>query len=190
LVVITHMHLDHAGNINFFPDIYFHPADTVLMSRVKPYPGKAHYVKDGDVFDLGGKLIEVRHMPAHTPGSIVLVDKQDGDCFTGDAFGSGQVWLQLCPYSNMETYINSCTKMLQLMNDGIERIYCGHYPYSNGALSKEYIVKMKELATDLNNGSAKDCQPYNIKVSISCPNPMLYSKDNIGIVYDPEHIKF
>ncbi|MDP2336647.1 MAG: hypothetical protein Q8N05_09390 [Bacteroidota bacterium] len=66
----------------------FHAADTVLMSRVKPYQGKIHFVSDGDQFDLGGKVIEVRHMPAHTPGSIVLPDRQAESCYSGDAFGS------------------------------------------------------------------------------------------------------
>jgi len=64
-VVITHAHDDHAGNIRYFKEIYIHPADTVLLD--KSYKGIIHFVKDGDVFDLGGKKIEVSHMPAHTP---------------------------------------------------------------------------------------------------------------------------
>jgi len=65
-VVITHAHGDHDGNIGYFKEIYLHPADTVLLG--KSYKGKVHFVKDGDVFDLGEKKIEISHMPAHTPG--------------------------------------------------------------------------------------------------------------------------
>ena len=126
-VVITHAHHDHAGNIGFFNEIYLHPADTVLLQ--KNYQGKVNFVEDGYVFDLGGKKIEVRHMPAHTPGSIVLIDKETGSCYTGDAFGSGQVWLQLRPYAPMSTYIASCDRMIKLMEEGISELYCGHYFY-------------------------------------------------------------
>lgn len=61
-----------------------HPADTVLLSR--SYKGKVNFVKDGDIFDLGGTQIEVSHMPTHTPGSIVLLDRKAGICYSGDAF--------------------------------------------------------------------------------------------------------
>lgn len=186
-VVITHAHRDHAGNIKYFGAIYMHPADTVLLDT--GYHGKINFVKDGDVFDLGDKVIEVKHMPGHTPGSIVLVDRQDKCCFTGDAFGFGLVWLQLRPYSTMQTYINSCTRMENLMDNGIEKLYCGHYPYLKRALYKDYIVKMIELATSIDNGTVKDPKPYSIKVSISCDNPMVAWNDDVGIVYDPEHIK-
>jgi len=82
-VVITHAHGDHAGNIRFFKEIYIHPADTVLLD--KTYKGKVHFVNDGYVFDLGGKKIEVSHMPAHTPGSIVLLDRKAGSCYSSPA---------------------------------------------------------------------------------------------------------
>ena len=42
-------------------------------------------VWDGDSFDLGGKCVEVVHVGGHTPGEIVLVDRADRICFTGDA---------------------------------------------------------------------------------------------------------
>ena len=187
-MVITHAHGDHAGNIRFFPEIYLHPADTVLLD--KSYKGKIHFVKDGDVFDLGGKKIEVSHMPAHTPGSIVLLDKQAGICYSGDAFGSGQVWLQLRPYAPMQTYVNSCKKMEKLMDEGITKIYCGHYPYVKKAYNKQYITEMRELAEKLINGTAPEAKPHPQKVSIGCENPMMVTLGEATIVYDPEHIKF
>jgi len=38
IVMITHAHSDHAGNIRFFKEIWMHAADTVLMN--KSYKGK------------------------------------------------------------------------------------------------------------------------------------------------------
>lgn len=189
LVVVTHLHTDHAGNMNQFSDVYFHPADTVLLSHVKPYKGKIHLVSDGQVFDLGGRKIEVSHMPAHTPGSIVLLDRQSGNCFSGDAFGSGQVWLQLKPYSPMSTYISSLKKMETLMDKGITKVYCGHYPYVKKAYDKSYIVAMRELAQSLENGTAPASVPFGQKVSIGCDHPMIATRGVASIVYDPEHLK-
>ncbi|MFY9152055.1 MAG: MBL fold metallo-hydrolase [Prolixibacteraceae bacterium] len=188
-VVITHMHMDHAGNMDFFPEVYFHAADTVLMSRINPYKGKIHFVSEGDQFDLGGKVIEVSDMPAHTPGSIVLLDKKAGTCYSGDAFGSGQVWLQLKPFSNMQTYVNSCRKMEELMDAGITKIYCGHYPYVKKAYDKGYITEMRQLAEVLIAGNAPEATPHPQKVSIACDHPMMVTLGAATIVYDPEHIK-
>jgi glyoxylase-like metal-dependent hydrolase (beta-lactamase superfamily II) len=186
-VLITHAHGDHAGNIQYFPEIYLHPADTVLLN--KSYKGVIHFVKDGQVFDLGDKKIEVAHMPAHTPGSIVLLDKKAGSCYSGDAFGSGQVWLQLRPFATMKTYINSCKKMEKLMAEGITKIYCGHYPHVKKALTLDYLLSMSKLAESLDNGTDKSAIPFTTKVSIGCDNPMIATNGPARIVYDPEHIK-
>jgi len=186
-VVITHAHGDHDGNIRFFNEIFMHPADTVLLT--KSYKGKIQFVKNGDVFDLGGKKIEVIHMPAHTPGSIVLLDKQAGSCYSGDAFGSGQVWLQLRPYAPMATYINSCKKMENLMDLGITKVYCGHYPYVKKAYNKQYITEMRILAEALVSGTAPEAKPHPQKVSIGSENPMIVTKGDATIVFDPQHLK-
>lgn len=186
-VVLTHTHWDHAGNIRFFPEVYLHPADTVLLA--KGYTGILHFVKDGDIFDLGGRKVEVKHTPAHTPGSIVLLDKKTRSCFTGDAFGSGQVWLQLKPFSPMSLYIKSCNKMLGLMDKGIDSLYNGHYPYQKEAMDKNYVIAMRNLALTIENGTVKNTEPFPRKVSIGCDNPMIATEGKVAIVYDPEHIK-
>ena len=171
IVVITHMHGDHAGNMNQFDEIYMHAADTVLFEKDNLFKGKIHYVVDGQAINLGGKMLDISYMPAHTPGSIVVLDRIAGNCYSGDAFGSGQVWLQLKPYSPMKMYINSCKKMERLMDEGITKVYCGHYPYVKKAYDKQYITEMRTLAEELVNGTAPEAKPHPQKVSIGCDNP-------------------
>ena len=185
MVVITHAHGDHAGNINYFPEIWMHPADTVILK--KGYTGKIHFVKDGDIFDLGGTQIEVSHMPGHTPGSIVLLDRKAGNCYSGDAFGSNHVWLQLKPLSPMQTYINSCIKMEKLMDSGITKIYCGHYYFVKKPFDKSYITAMRQLAEALINGTAPEAKPYSPRVG--CANPMFVTNGPATIVFDPDYLK-
>jgi len=189
-VILTHLHGDHAGNLDPFADIYYHAADTLLLSMLKPYKGNTHFVKDGDIFDLGDKKIEVKHMPAHTPGSIVLIDRATGTCFSGDAFGSGQVWLQLWPFSTMETYIQSCKKMEQLMNEGISKIYCGHYTYIKKALDIEYIKNMRSLAEAVKNGTSPTPLVFQTRIpGIGGPGPMIVTANGVAIVYEPSHVR-
>jgi hydroxyacylglutathione hydrolase len=188
-VVITHAHHDHAGNIGFFDEIYLHPGDSSLLQ--KTYRGKLHYIEDGYEFDLGGKTIEVLHMPGHTPGSIVLVDTATHSCYSGDAFGSGQVWLQLRPFAPMSTYIASCDRMIKIMKDeGVSKLYCGHYPYIKKALGIDYLIAMRDLAVSIKEGTVMNPQPYSIKVSIGCENPFIATSGDVSIVYDPEHVNF
>src|SRR5450759_1311653 len=184
-VVITHLPSDHDGNIKFFKEIWMHPADTVLLNR--SYKGKVNCGKDGDIFDLGGTQIEVSHMPAHTPGSIVLLDRKAGICYSGDAFGSNHVWLQLKPLSPIQTYVNSCLKMEKLMDSGITKIYCGHYPYMKKPYDKSYITTMRQLAEALVNGTAPEAQPYPTKAG--CANPMSVTSGPATIVFDPDNLK-
>jgi hydroxyacylglutathione hydrolase len=186
-VVLTHAHGDHAGNIKYFKDIYLHPADTILMD--KSYKGNLHFVKDGQKFDLGSRIIEVSHMPGHTPGSIVLLDRKAGVCYSGDAFGSGQVWLQVPPVMPVRIYISSLKKMEKLMDDGILRIYCGHYPYIKTYFKKEYIVSMLELAEELDSGTVPDAKPYPTKLTVGTQNPMIVTKGQASIVFDPDRLK-
>ncbi|MCW0482074.1 MBL fold metallo-hydrolase [Gaoshiqia sediminis] len=188
-VVVTHLHPDHAGNVRFFDEIHYHPADTLLLGRKGvSYGGKVNFVADGQKIDLGETVLEVRLMPGHTPGSIVLLDWKTGNCYSGDAFGSGQVWMQLQPHVSMATYAESCRKMEALMENGISGIYCGHYPYVKKAFDKAYITDMRILAGELSKGVAPEAKPYSVKVPIGAQNPMITTNGSASIVFDPENI--
>ncbi len=188
VVVLTHAHGDHAGNIHFFDEVWLHPADTVLLR--KDYKGKVHFMKEGHIFDLGGTRIEVVHAPGHTPGSVLFLDWDKGNCYSGDAIGSGGVWLHLKPSSPMKIYINTCTRIEALMDRGISKIYCGHYPYVKRAFGKPYVSAMRQLAETIDNGTVKDIRPSKFKIpGFSGDNPMEASQGDVTIVYDPAFIK-
>ena len=189
-VVITHLHPDHAGCINYFPSVWMHPADTVMLSEYD-YPGQLLFCEDGHRFDLGGRTVEVMHCQGHTPGSIVLFDRESGDCFTGDAFGSGSVWMQLEPHISMTEYVLTCARFEKAMTEGAcKRLWVGHYPYIKRPFDKEYITRMKNLAGRLAIGDTFGAQPYNLPKSIHSPGNPYVITDNAGvsIVYNADKI--
>ncbi len=190
-VLMTHMHGDHAGNAGQFDEIWHHPADTALTARMRPYAGKVHFIAEGDIFDLGGTQLEVLHTPAHTPGSVCFLDRAAGIIYSGDAVGSNDVWLQLQPSAPIATYIVTCEKILAEVDNGLDKIYCGHYVYiDGGVLNREYVQTMKELALTLEDGTGLAVAvPYDNASYRGTQNPPLVaSKNGANIVFYPEFL--
>jgi hypothetical protein len=79
--------------------------------------------------------------------------------------------------------------MEKLMDEGITKVYCGHYPYVKKAYNKQYITEMRTLAEELVNGTAPKATPHPQKVSIGSDHPMMVTLGEATIVFDPEHIK-
>lgn len=116
-VVVTHIHLDHAGGVGalarIFPGatIWVHergathladPAKLVasatriygtetmrsLFGPVEPVPAqRIRSVADGDLLTFGDRALDVLHTPGHAPHQVALVDSLTGAVFTGDALG-------------------------------------------------------------------------------------------------------
>ena len=87
MLVATHVHPDHTGSaIDYFPEIYINPADTVIIPLMMPdYKGVVKYLKDCEIIDLGKRKLEVVFTPGHTPGSVTFIDKKAGYGFSGVA---------------------------------------------------------------------------------------------------------
>jgi glyoxylase-like metal-dependent hydrolase (beta-lactamase superfamily II) len=189
-VVVTHNHPDHAGNIRYFDTVYMHPADTVIRMGIE-FKGTYKWLKDGDVFDLGDRKLEALLMSGHTPGSVVLFDKNIHACYASDAFGTGQVWLQLLPHVPMTTYYKSCLRMEKVMREQqTTKIYCGHYPFIKRTLGLDYMIEMRDLAKRLSEGDTSGSRPYQMpfKSNFACDKPAVVTNGSATIVYDSEHI--
>lgn len=137
ICVNTHGHGDHMGGNWSFDKAYMHPADLPLAEETINYPELKNAleqfglgfppfepVEDGQVFDLGGLVIEAIHFPGHTPGEIVLLDRQDRILFSGDGILE-HLWLQLEESLPVETQIASMEKLLPL-RDQFDTILHGH----------------------------------------------------------------
>ena len=66
------------------------------MSRyaIAPAP-PTRLVEDGDRIDLGGRALEILHMPGHSPGLLCLLDAETGALFSSDALYDGPMFFDL-----------------------------------------------------------------------------------------------
>lgn len=116
-IVVTHIHLDHAGGVGTLCERYpratvwvheagaRHLADPTrllasatriygegrmgsLFGPVAPVPAqRIRSVGDGDVIELGGRSLSSAATPGHAKHQVALVDSATGAVFTGDALG-------------------------------------------------------------------------------------------------------
>ena len=153
-LVATHVHPDHTGSaIDYFPEIWINAADMVGVPEFMPdYKGKINYLEDGQVFDLGGRRIEVIFTPGHTPGSASFFE-MDGRKwgYSGDAFGSGNLLLT----TNFSTLLATTTRIEMYMRRfGIEKMYPGHYMGSNPE-TLQRISDLKLMSAEMFEGKRK-----------------------------------
>ena len=121
LLFITHAHSDHIYHMDEFDEVYmnhreFELSDSFLQLMMEDKQLNLRQTKDvrtGTVIDLGGKTLEVLEVPGHTPGSIVIWEKEGDHLFVGDAIGSGNdVWMQWPSALPLDQYYPSLLRLL------------------------------------------------------------------------------
>jgi len=130
-VVITHSDGDHVGGNKYFSEIYMHPSDFDRYYEKPENTVNLLPVWEGDVFDLGTRKFEVIHIPGHTPGSIVLFDRENREMICGDTFQYGSIFM-FGGGRSFAAFEASVNKILKLKG-GIDKLYPGHdkYPVPN-----------------------------------------------------------
>ena len=149
--VPTHIHWDHIGGLYHFSEFCVHkdeaewingkfplPAEIVRNELVKgstlPYDfdadsyavfqGKPTFLlNDGDIIDLGGRIVSVLHTPGHSPGHICLWEEEKSYLFTGDLAYKGTLFANY-PSTDPKAYLNSLKKVTEL---SAGRIFPAHH---------------------------------------------------------------
>jgi len=187
VLLVTHTHGDHIGAMNQFDELYVNEKENLSQIQ-RNYKGEVHYVKDGDVFKLGGKSIQALEILGHTAGGMVYCDYDSGNCYSGDCFGSGQVWLQFNTFDNpISVYLSEINKMLGYMaKRHITHIYTGHFGQEEGMYGINYIQDMGTLARMMLDGNFES--EHHNRSAESSPVRMT-SLRRATIVYHPDRVR-
>lgn len=183
MLVATHVHPDHTGSaIDYFPELYLNPADTVNIPRMMPdYPGEVKYLNDGEILDLGGRQLEVFFTPGHTPGSTTFVDKKAGYGFSGDSFGSGNLLLT----TDFTTLLATCEKTSTMMESSrVDLLYPGHY-FGTNAETLQRVNDMITLSQDVLSGKEKGEENTRAMLGLN----LVISKYGVRINYNEKALQ-
>ena len=144
-IVLTHGHLDHAGGAAELHQLLGAPVegpdqrDGFLLESLEQEGRRwnfetrpvtpSRFLMEGDVLALGVHRFDILHVPGHTPGHIVLVERNARFAQVGDTLFAGSVGRTDFPYSDGVALITGIrTKLLPLGDD--VRFICGHGPAS------------------------------------------------------------
>ena len=140
-LVLSHGHYDHCYYLEQFPEVWLHPKDEFLiregmfgMPPVSPCP-ILHYWNNGDMIELGNHSVEVIHIPGHTPGSILLLDKRYRILFSGDTCARRLLY----GLHGVVPFESFCTSLKELQKKEFDIIYSAH---DRCGIPKEYLNYM------------------------------------------------
>jgi len=140
----THAHFDHIGGaaaiadaLNPLPLVALHPADHVLWRAggggkmfgipIDPGPEPSIDFVHGQTLRLGSNTFEVRHVPGHTPGHVLLYCPGAKVCFCGDLIFASGVGRTDFPGGSWEQLVASIRQQVYSLPDET-RLLSGHGP--------------------------------------------------------------
>lgn len=146
-ILLTHGHVDHTGGAGVLATstgalTYVHPDDDFLtlhpteqvrrmFGMVPPgsyeVPERIEYLDHGQMLDLAGISLEVRHTPGHTPGHCCFYSKEEGVLFSGDQLFAGSVGRTDLPGGSWEQLVASMAEQVMTLGDDVD-VLPGHGP--------------------------------------------------------------
>ncbi len=143
-LINTHLHIDHAVGDIFVSRTYSvpleaHQADLPLMDRIRQQAEMfgikervnvcevEKLLKEGDTIAIGRGKLEVMHVPGHSPGSIVLYNREDGVLYAGDVLFAGSVGRTDLLGGSHSQLIRGIKEKLMTLPDNTT-VYPGHGP--------------------------------------------------------------
>lgn len=174
-VVNTHTDHDHTGCNKEFDSLYMHPAEMDHYKNALPEGCRMEDVLplwEGDVIDLGCWKFEVVLTPGHTPGSIMLLERDKRMLISGDTIQDGDIFM-FGTGRNIRAFQNSLIKMTN-MSDAFDTIWPSHGSYP---LKPDIIPGILQGTQDMLAGKLLEQEP---------PRPMPCKKyvcDVAGFLY-------
>ncbi|TLX75333.1 MBL fold metallo-hydrolase [Labilibacter sediminis] len=140
----THLHLDHVFGNRFVSEHFklgaiAHKGDEFWLEQTVPYaaqmgmqleqnpPALEGYLEDNQEIEFGGSVIQVLHIPGHSPGGVALYCPNEGFAIVGDVLFRESIGRTDLPGGDFDTLISGIkTKLLSLPDETV--VYSGHGP--------------------------------------------------------------
>jgi glyoxylase-like metal-dependent hydrolase (beta-lactamase superfamily II) len=215
--LVTHCDPDHAGASALFDNIFMSSLDDELMPLMLPFKkrvrdiclaagNKAFFVKiflymhmtraehftyqdinDGDVFDLGGTVLEAFALPGHTKGSMCFVNRKGRYAITSDSIiirGMAVVGSRRCAPLNKYR-----AALARFVESGFAdyTIYTGH---SRDPVDKGSITELIAACDEILSGKTQDDKPYQpLFADKDKPEgTLLHKRGQVGVQYLPDNL--
>lgn len=88
------------------------------------------FIAEGDVIPVGDFSLEVLHLPGHSPGSVVFVERSGKKLLTGDVLFKGSIGRSDLPGGDFDLLISGIRRKLLNFADDFQ-VYPGHGPSTN-----------------------------------------------------------
>lgn len=170
ITVATHIHWDHIGGHKYFPDFYAHEYELNWLSGEFPlsmeqikgmvvdrcdlpegydinkyefFQGKPTKVlKGNEVFDIGGRFVQIVHTPGHSPGHMCFLEKERGYLFTGDLVYKDTLFAYY-PSTDPVAYLYSIERVSVLP---VKQVFPAHHTLN---IKPEILVRMRDAFRQL-----------------------------------------
>ncbi|HBS35920.1 MAG TPA: MBL fold metallo-hydrolase [Parvularcula sp.] len=143
---LTHGHLDHAGAAEELkrrtgaPIEGPHKEEVFWLTQIRESWRKFgiedgedctpdRWLDDGDVLELDGLTFDVVYTPGHTPGHVVIFNREARIAFVGDVLFAGSIGRTDFPRGDHQALIRSITEKLWPLGEDM-RFLPGHGPMS------------------------------------------------------------
>jgi len=142
-ILLTHAHVDHVEGVAALKQatkapVHLHPADRPLYDaaadqaawfgmRIRPLPPIDHDLAHGQLLAVAGLAFEVRHVPGHSPGHVILYCAEAGAALVGDVIFSGSIGRTDLPGGNFTQLVKGIRQHVFTLPENTV-LYTGHGP--------------------------------------------------------------
>lgn len=110
---------------------------------MRPAPA-TRLVYEGDRFNLGGRVIEIMHLPGRGAGGLCLWEVATGSLFTSDMLYDGDHGLAWPP----ERPRDYCASLRRMRDLPVETVFAGHYgPFGRARMLEIIDAQLADLET-------------------------------------------
>lgn len=96
-------------------------------------------MQDGDIFDLGGRKLEIIHTPGHTDGEVCILDRKERILFTGDTANKGII---------LARQLNDDTKLIKICNATMKKLWDRASEYDCLGVGHDSVTIDKRMIKD------------------------------------------